>query len=153
MAKRVKNGDVISIPTSKGFGIAQITHKNEKYGHLIRVFTILSSEKDKFQPSIIHGALAFSTFFPVQACINEGLVSLVGNFMVDPKHEIFPIFQCPFPDLGIKTKNVSWLWDGQQSIKNDRPFTKSEEQYPKRSILTFLLLVERIETGFRDGAD
>ena len=143
MAKRVKIGDVFPIVTFVGIAFALITHRNKQYGFLIRVFPVCSQETELEQ--VVQKTPLFSTFFPVQAAINQGLFTIFHNNNIPGALADFPIFRCEMPNLEIKKKEVSWLWDGEKSIKRNRDFNEIEKTFPVRQIISAPVLIEKIE--------
>lgn len=145
MAKRINIGDVLQILTSQGVSYAQVTHKNSEYGHLIRVFTGFYPIKLKDYNFVVNSEVQFSTFFPVQSAINQGLLSVVGNATVPEKLQEFPIFRSRNGGPG----GSIWLWSGGKAIMLERELLLEELKYPVKSIISAPLLVGRIENGYR----
>lgn len=64
MAK-IKFGDIIEIPTKRGYAYAQYTHKDKMMGALIRVFKGFYSNRPKDFTEVVRQPIQFSTFFPL----------------------------------------------------------------------------------------
>ena len=64
--KKATIGDLIEIPTSRGFAYAQYTHQHPQWGGLVRVFDTMFQERPKDPSVITDGAVRFSTFFPIE---------------------------------------------------------------------------------------
>jgi len=145
--KRVKIGDVIEIETEKGFYYAQYTHKHPEFGALIRIFDKGFSNRPKFLKDVLKLKVRFSIFFPLQAAISQGIFSVVGNEVVLPELQKFPIFRDGIADPNTKTVKNWWLWDG----KNEWQVGElKEEQFklPIREIWNDTLLIKRLESGW-----
>lgn len=152
MAKRIKIGDIIQILTSEGVAYAQVTHKHEEYGHLLRVFEGFYTKEPKDFSEIVRCITQFSTFFPIQTAVNKGLFTVAGNTSVSKANQQFPIFRsCSYGKNG--ERGPWWLWDGEQEVMLKRDLTEEEKRFPKRGIISAPLLVERTEKGYRVEID
>lgn len=149
MAKRLKLGDIFQILTSQGISYAQYTHRNAEYGHLIRVFSKVYKQEPKDFAVVAEGELQFSTFFPAQSAVNQGLMSVVANTPVPNHLQDFPIFRSRNGGAG----GSLWLWDGATSKRLERDLKPEEMRYPTRAIVSAPLLIERIEIGYRAETD
>ncbi|PDT18607.1 hypothetical protein CO670_00480 [Rhizobium sp. J15] len=148
MFKRTKIGDVVQILTSKGVSYAQVTHKHVRYGHLLRVFDgFYADSLDNFS-EVVASPVLFSTFFPVQKAVDEGLVANVGNSSVTDANSVFPIFRTSARDRGGR-RGPWWLWNGETEMMLSRGLSDQEKRYPVHGIISAPLLVERIEKGYR----
>jgi hypothetical protein len=146
---RPRIGDVIEIPTSKGFAYAQFTHKHERYGALLRVLPGLFPQRPLDLGELAGQLPVFSTFFPLGAACNRDIVHVVASEPI-PKHSAsFPIFRSFHRDPTGKRAGPWFLWDG---LRDWRVETLSDEQlrnYPPRGIWNDTLLIERILAGWR----
>lgn len=148
MSKRTKIGDVLQISTSKGVSYAQITHKHLRYGHLLRVFDgFYADSLDNFS-EVVASPVLFSTFFPVQKAVDEGLAANVGNSSVTDANSVFPIFRTSARDRDGR-RGPWWLWNGETEVMLSRGLSEQEKRYPVHGIISAPLLVERIEKGYR----
>lgn len=145
MAKRVKLGDVLQVLTSEGLAYAQVTHKHVDFGFLIRVFPGFNKEAPQDFAAVVADEPQFSTFFPVQAAVTKGLISVVANVPIVPALASFPMFRM----CGGGPGGSLWLWDGLTETMLKRPFTAEEMHYPDRCIISAPMLVQRIEQGYR----
>ncbi len=144
MGRRVKVGDLIKLHTCKGVALSQVTHRNEQFGHLLRVFEGF----DDLEPWWSMGGarqVQFSAFFPLQTALNLELVEFFCNAPVPERLAVFPIFRARAGGSG----GSIWLWDGDVETKLGRELTDEEQEYPVRSIVSAPVLVERIELGYR----
>lgn len=145
MAKRVKLGDVLQVLTREGVAYAQVTHKHREFGFLIRVFPGFHAQVPRDFAEVVAVEPQFSTFFPVQTAVNQGLIAVVGNVPIAPALEAFPMFRMCAGGPG----GSLWLWDGETEVQLRRAFTAEELHYPDRCIISAPMLVERIEQGYR----
>ena len=139
-------GDVIEIPTPKGFAYAQYTHKHTKYGYLIRVFPQVCSERPESFKKIILESPRIISFFPLGAACKRGIVKIVSNELISAASRDFPVFRSGLANSNGKVENW-WLWDGV----NEWPIGKLKdgmEKYPIRGIWNDTLLIERIVEGW-----
>jgi hypothetical protein len=148
MAKRIAIGDVIQINTSEGMAYAQVTHKHSRYGHLLRVFEGVFGSRPNELEEVVSTEVLFSTFFPVQKATSDGLLMVAGNWGVASKNLAFPVFRGSARDKE-GSRGPWWLWDGEREVMLTRGLTSEEERYPVRGIISFPLLVERAENGYR----
>ncbi|MGA1833425.1 hypothetical protein [Rhizobium wenxiniae] len=149
MAKRLKLGDIFQILTSRGVSYAQYTHRNAEYGYLIRVFSKAYRQVPRDFSVVVEGELQFSTFFPAQSAVNQGLISVVANAPVPSQLKHFPIFRSRNGGPG----GSLWLWDGAISTRLERDLRPEEMRYPTRAMVSAPLLIERIEVGYRAETD
>lgn len=144
MAKKVKLGDVLQIVTSKEVAYALVTHKHPEYGYLIRVFSSFYKTQPEDFSFVSSSLVLFSTFFVVQSAVNQGLLSVVANVPVPLNLQPFPTFRTRNGGAG----GSIWLWDGVESYRLDRALSLQEQKYPVRGIISYPLLVERIENKY-----
>lgn len=151
--KKVKVGDIVEIPTGKGLCYALYTHRHPRYGALLRVLEGFYGERPKEIESLpAHFAVAFSTFFPLQAAVDQGIFEIVGNAKVPPEQQEFPTFRAGVVDP--KTKKVVswWLWDGEEEWQIGE-LNAEQRRFPIRGVWNDTLLIERIEAGWRPETD
>ena len=149
--KKIIPGDVFEIKTTKGFAYFQYTHKNEKYGYLIRVFSKIFPTQNQELEKLIKQKHDFQTFFPLGAAVNRKIVKFIHNDEIPKSAKEFPTFKC-----GGSTDNKShdkwWLWDG----KKEKRIGKLPKKYwalPTRGICNDTMLIERIEVGWKNEND
>ena len=152
MAKRVKIGDVIEIPTSRGLAYAQYSHRKPKWGALLRVFPGFYAERpDDFGP-VVEGESAFVTFFPLQAAVGRKIFEVVANLPVPERAQEFPVFR----DAGFIDREGRvhdwWLWDGEKDWRPDRPIEELRH-LPILAVWNDTLLIERIEQEWTPEKD
>ncbi len=146
MSKRPKLGDIVEIPLpGNGTGYAQYTHKHKQYGALLRVFQIRRKVEDIADLS--NSPLQFTSFFPLGAAVNRGIVSIVGNLPVKDEFQAFPIFRTGVVNAS-GVVEVWWLWDGESETRIGK-LTPKQMEYPIRGVINDTLLIERICTGWQ----
>jgi hypothetical protein len=144
MGRRVKIGDVIQIPTKRGFAYAQYTHYHKKYSALIQVapgfFKVEPSDMD----AILELPPKFIQFFPLQASVDKKIFKVIGNYNVLESRLTFPLFRNPgFVDKNGKVHNW-YIWDGHQSVFFDK-LTWEQEKLPILGICNDTALIETLE--------
>jgi len=145
-------GDVIEIRTTKGLAYAQYTHKHKQYGALLRVFNQIHPSKPSDLKELIAQHASFSCFFPLDAAVDRGIVSVVGNTAVPPEAQAFPIFRAGVVDPSNHKVAVWWLWDGAKEWKVGE-LTYEQKKLSIRGVWNDTLLVERIESGWTPETD
>lgn len=147
MAKKIKIGDIIEIPTAKGFAYAQFTHAHARYGALLRVLPGFFKSKPSEFSEFIQKQEIFVTFFPLQAAVNRGIFKVVTNCPVPDFANSFPLFKTGLPDPVTNKVKDWWLWDGEKEWKIGE--LKPEQiSLPIRGVWNDTLLIERIESGW-----
>ena len=152
MSRRVKTGDVVEIPTSRGFAYAQCVHVDKQWGHLLRVLPGFYDERPADFAALVAAEERFVTFFPLQAAVSRKIFQIVANEPVPPKAQQLPLFRAAgFIDRqGIV--HDWWLWDGTKSWRIDR-LTEEYKKLPILEVINDTLLIERIETGWTPDTD
>lgn len=152
---RVRVGDLIEIKTSKGLAYALFTHKHEKpphFGAMLRVFDQTFESRPAELVSLTRLPVQFTTFFPLQAAVNQKLVEVVGNFAIPDELKPFPIFRAGVPDPHTKTVANWWLWDGEKEWQVGK-LTTNQRKFPIRGVWNDTYLIQRIENGWRPEND
>ena len=151
----LKLGDLVEIPTAKGLAYAIYTHRHTeppKFGALIQVFDGLYETR----PADLHGLLSqpirFATFFPLQAAVNQHIVSIAGHVEVPERLKPFPTFRSGTVDPKTGKVPVWWLWDGQKTWRAG-DLTPEQRKLPIRGVWNDTFLKERIEEGWRPELD
>lgn len=152
MAKRVKLGDIIEIPTSKGLAYAQFSHLHPRYNALLRILPGLFDLRPADLSSIVESPEVFVPFFPLQAAINQDIFEVAGNHPVPDFAKSFPLFRAGVIDPATKKVNIWWLWDGTKEWKVGE-ITPEQRNLPLRGIWNDTLLIERIESGWTPATD
>jgi hypothetical protein len=152
---KVQFGDILEIRTSKGLAYAIYTHRHEqspKYGALIRVFDQLYQSRPVGISDLVNIPIRFSTFFPLQAAVEKGIVEIVGNVSTPDSLKSFPLFRSGVIDPQTKKVRTWWLWDGEKSWRVG-DLTIEQRSLPIRGIWNDTYLVHRIEEGWRPEND
>jgi hypothetical protein len=152
---KVQFGDIVEIKTRNGLAYAIYTHKHErppKFGAVIRVFDHLCQSRPHNILEILKNPIRFTTFFPLQAAVDKGILEVIGNVSIPKKLRPFPIFRDGVADP--KTKKVAtwWLWDGEKEWQIGR-LTPDQRNLPIRSVWNDTFLIHRIEEGWRPNDD
>lgn len=149
---RIRIGDIIEIPTPKGFAYAQFINEHKRYGPLLRVFCGLHDGRPTDPTQSMVGEVQFVCFFPLRAAIRQKIVSVVARDAVPPEAAEFPVFRAGVVDPTTGKVAVWWLWDGEREW---RVGTLSDEQrsLPIRGVWNDTLLIERILAGWRPQTD
>jgi len=149
---KVKCGDIIEIKTSKGIAYALYTHRHPRYGALLRVFDGLFATSPDNLGDIVTLAVRFATFFPLQAAVDRGLVTVVGNAPIPDNLKLFPVCRAGAVDPHTKKVASWWLWDGQREWQVG-DLTAEERKLPIRGVVNDTLLIQRIEEGWLPEKD
>lgn len=148
MAKRIKIGDLVEIPTKRGFAYAQFTHLTEKYGALLRVYAGFYSSPPEDYCKFATRREIFVLFFPLQAAVNRDIVRVIGNCAISERAKEFPTFRSGMVDMKTQKVNNWWLWDGTKSWRVGE-LTPDQYEYPVEGIWNDTILIERLESGWR----
>jgi hypothetical protein len=151
MAHKVKIGDIIEIPTSKGLAYAQYTHQHEMYGGLIRILDGFFISRPINFDELVKRKHKFVVFFPVRAAISRKIFEIVAHCEIPEEASNFPVFRDGLPDRVGKVTNW-WLWDGKKEWMIGR-LTDEQRKFPIRGILNDTALIERIESGWTPETD
>ena len=149
---KVKIGDILEIPTAKGFAYAQYTHQHSQMGGLIRVFDPLFESRPSDLSKLVDESVRFSTFLPVRAAVKQGIFKIADHQEVSAQNQLFPLFRGGNADLKTKKVAVWWLWDGQKAWKVGS-LTPEQRQLPIREVLNDTMLVKLIEDGWTPAND
>lgn len=155
---RAKIGDIIEISTKEGFAYAQYTHNHNeapKYGQLLRVLEGVYAEHQNNLEILLHNPVQFVTFFPLNAALTRGIVSVIGNMPIPTKWQEFPMFRVKgLIDKETKKAKRWGLWNGvHKETMLDRPLTEAEKKLPILAIINDAMLIEYIEMGWRPELD
>lgn len=146
MAKRIKIGDVVQIPSPRGVGLAHYTHKHAMYGSVLRVLPGLHDSVPSDLARLVAQRPQFVALFALQAALGQELVDIVGNVEVPEESRRFPLFRAPMrtPGGGV---SAWWLWDGVREWRVGA-LTEEQRSLPLREIISLPLLVDRMVAGW-----
>ncbi len=149
---RLKIGDLVEVSTSLGLTYAQYTHKNSRYGSLLRVFKKVYVGKPECLEEILNDEVKFSIFFPLKAAVDQGIVKVVGNLSIPKELSQFPIFRAGVVDPSTGKVATWWLWDGESEEKVSS-LSEEQKHLPIRGVWNDTLLIERIESNWTPYTD
>ena len=152
MSKRVRIGDIIEIPTSRGLAYAQYGHKKEQWGALLRILPGFCAQRPEDFSQIANQEESFVVFFPLQAAISRGIFEVVAHQEIPQHARTFPLFRgAGFRDRQGRVQNW-WLWDGVREWPIGRQ-TDEQRKLPLCQVWNDTLLIERIEEGWTPEKD
>jgi hypothetical protein len=152
MAKRIRIGDIVEIPTANGLAYAQFNITHDDYGALLRVFPGFFKSRPSDFVELVQQPESFVTFFPLQAAVNRNIFEIVGNASVPAFAKPFPLFRTGVVDPATRKVKTWWLWDGEKEwMVGD--ITIEQRKLPLRGIWNDTLLIERIEAGWTPSSD
>lgn len=148
-----KIGDVIEIPSSKGFAYVQYTHQHiapPVWGSLIRILQGFYETRpsNKELKDLVNKPHRFQTFCPVYRVVNIGDWERVGNFPIPDFARDFPIFKGTNSLHNDDPEEAIWfLWDGKKEWKVGKLSLEDQMKYPLECIYNGTGLIHAIETG------
>jgi hypothetical protein len=151
MAK-LKIGDVVEIKTAKGLVYAQYVHKHKQYGSLLRVFGDFHNVRPNGFAELVKNKPTFMCFFPLNAAVDRGIVSIVDNVELPTEAQAFPVFRAGVIDPSTRKVRVWWLWDGEKEWRVS-DLNAEQRKFPIRGVWNDTLLIERIESGWTSETD
>lgn len=153
MPFRIKLGDIIEIPTSKGLAYAQYTHRAKgEGGYVIRVLDGLYENRPQNFNELAKNKHRFVTIFPLGAAVHRKIFAIVGHTEIPKEAQQFPLFRAAgFREKDGKVVNW-WLWDGENSWRVEK-LTLEQYKLPIKSIPNDIALVEMIEEGWTPEKD
>ena len=156
MVRRIKIGDVVEVPTSKGLAYAQVTHihreKHSSYGPLLRIVPGFFTKRPERFEELLRKQPGAVMFCALQAAIKTGICEIVGNVPVPEGAKSFPLFRASNDDPGADTPKNWWFWNGDRTSPVGK-ITSEQRRMPLREIVDGVLLRERIEAGWSPATD
>lgn len=145
--KRARIGDVIEIPIHNKLAYTQYSHRNRKYGELIRILPGQYNVRPNDFSSIVQEKERYFIFFPLNAALRSEIFFVVANEEV-PKHaKQFPLMRAAGA-RDISGKVIDWwLWDGEKEWKLEK-LSLDQRKLSIRTICNDTMLVERIKDGW-----
>jgi hypothetical protein len=152
MAARTQVGDVLELQTPRGLAYAQYTHRNAKFGSLIRVLPGFYADRPVDLATLVSGPSTFVVFYPVRAAVSKGVATVVARVPVPQHASEFPLFRSGTPDPFSGKVNNWWLWDGEQSWPVGA-LSPDQRRLPIRMIVNHTGLIELIATEWTPEKD
>ena len=152
MGKRVKVGDVIEIPTERGFAYAQYVLRKEQWGALLRILPRFFEERPPDLCELVKEKEKFVTFFPLQAAVNREIFDVIENCDIPQSAKQFPLFRA----AGSIDRNGKvldwWLWDGEREWRIGK-LTADQMKLPMRHVVNDTQLIDDIEKEWTPETD
>jgi hypothetical protein len=148
MAKAPKAGDVFQLKTPKGFAYFQFSHKDEEYGHLIRILPGLFDTPPASFRELSQSKELYCVFFPLAAAVSKCIVKHVANEPLPASAQKPPILRRP-GGRGIGGKVLNWwIREPNGAEKKVDNLNVEQKHYSLAVIWNDTLLVERICSGW-----
>jgi len=145
--KKPKLGDVLEIPTPRGFAYFQYVNRDPLYGALIRVLPGCFVKRPQPVSDFVLKPETFFTFFPVSAAVNQGIVAIVANEPIPEAARKMPVMRAAGGiDKGGKVLNWWILEDERKSMTSD--LSEEQKHLSIAEIVNDTLLVQRIVEGW-----
>lgn len=142
--KKVKLGDVFTIPLSSGklcYGQYQF---ESKFGPIVQIYNLKTEKEINYKEVILAPKLFPPVIVGLFAAIRDKLWKVIGNIPIIEKNH--PIFISTFWD-NHGNASIWKLWDGMNIVKIGMELPKEYKQYEYLIVYPPTLLMERIETG------
>src|SRR6266511_70522 len=151
--RNVAVGDVFEVPTPRGLAYAQYSHWNDEMGALVRVLPGFYPSRPTDLQAVVDQQEQYSTFFPLQAAVRQGIFQIVGHAEVPPGARKFPLFR----SIGGVTEKGQplnwWLWDGKKARFIGDKLTEEQMRLPPKIVMTDVSLINRLTRGWKPEAD
>ena len=144
-------GDVVEIPTLRGFAYAQYTHEHRespRHGSLLRVLPGLYDRQPEDLASLVEQEERFSVFFPLGAALARGIFRIVGNPDVPARKQPFPVLRSKTPD------GRTYYWAGRREWRET--WWRRTPRWRRGAIDEIwhdTALVERVSSGWKLADD
>jgi hypothetical protein len=156
MGKRIKIGDIVEVPTSKGLAYAQVTHihgeEHSSYGPLVRIVPGFFTKRPERFDELVRQKPVAMMFCTLRAAIKSGVCEIVANVPVPEESKKFPLFRGSNNDPGGDAPKKWWFWDGDRTWPVGK-ISAEQRRMPLREIVDGVLLRERIESGWSPATD
>lgn len=147
MSKRIKFGDVVEFQVDEGFAYALYTHKNASYGNVLRVYNETFNEECLNFNFFSINEPSFTVFFPLQAAVDMGVVSIVSNIEVPSLLKVFPVFKQPKNFNFSPYEVYDWvIWDGGKTTYAGK-LTDEIRQLPELRIANDTFIIDKIRAN------
>ena len=149
---RVRLGEIIEIGRPSGLAYAQYINRRRMYGALLRVYSTIHPARPLNPQGVLNGEVQFVCFFPLQAAVNQDVVTVVAHAPVPPDSTAMPVFRNGVMDPRTGKVAVWWFWDGEAEWQVGA-LTDAQKRMPILGCWNDTLLVERIVSGWRPEND
>jgi hypothetical protein len=151
MGRELTVGEVVEIPTRKGFAYAQNTGRWPKWEYLIRVLPGTYKKRPTDLRSLVAQKERFVTFFALGKAIADGDFQLVGreNVPACPEPRLFRVRG--FIDRAGKVRNW-FIWDGKKSWRVEK-LDDEQRRLPIRTLPNLASLIHKIENDWTPESD
>lgn len=141
--KRPSIGDVFEIKTPEGLAYIQFSHRDQQFGHLLRVLPGIYKQPPDAFVDVVNLKELFYVFFPLGAALSQGIVRWVAHEDIPDWSQKFPLMRMAgWIDESGKVLNW-WLYDGEKEWQVDN-LTSEQESLSLAQIWNDTLLIERI---------
>ena len=152
MRRKKHIGDIIEIPTAKGFIYAQCTHTHQNFGEVLRIFKDFYKERPSDFTNMASEKEKFIVLFPLNEAVKQKIFEVVGRAEIPESSKKFPIFRNGLPNQKTGKIEVWWLWDGEKEWKIGK-IKKEQRKLPLHEVINDTLLIERLESGWTPETD
>ena len=149
---RLRIGDVVEVPVSRGLAYVHYVSRHPEFGALLRVYGTIYPRRPSAPQlaTLTQAEPQFVTFFPLQAAVKQGIVSVAGSCEPSSEASRFPLFRDGVLNPATGQVDVWWLWDGEKEWRVGS-LTEEQRSLPMREVINDTLLIERIECGWRNS--
>jgi len=148
VARVPKTGDIYEVPTPRGFGYVQYTHRSREYGYLIRVLPGLYVERPKDMADLVAKKENYFVYYPLSACLRVGAFAWVGKLPIPEDSLGEPIMRLGWGQPVDGRVLNWWIIDGDKRTFIDR-LTEKEKRYSFLEICSHGMLVYKLCIGWR----
>ena len=148
VTRRPKIGDVYEVPTPRGFGYIQYTHKSREYGYLIRVLPGLYAVRPQYLAEVVAKKENYFVYYPLSACLGDGNVTWVAELPIPEGSQGEQIMRLGWGQPSDGRVLGWWIIDGNNRTYVERLIEK-ERQYSFLEICSHGMLVYKLCIGWR----
>ncbi|MFJ8234182.1 hypothetical protein ACIQ34_00395 [Ureibacillus sp. NPDC094379] len=144
---RLRIGDVFEIETSRGKGLFQYVHKDERIGSLIRILPNLYKGEFVIKDELIEEKELYLIHFPLGAALWRKIVKKIGNYPI-PQHFILPSKFRTEHIIGDEFNCWHIVDYGTWKIESIKELNDEQKQLSPWGIWNDTLLKERLAEGW-----
>lgn len=145
MPKRARIGDVVEIPTKRGFAYAHYVLRHEQMGALLRVLPGFFRERPIAFTDVVSQSPCFVTFFPIGAAVHRGIFAVVAHAPVSKADQVLPLFKARGHIDRQGRVHDWWIRDGVREERIGGRLPAKYRSLPEWVIINDTLLIERLE--------